>query len=206
MTLPEKISADYTLRPSELAEVLALLVAARQPCLVRGPSGCAKSQIAQQVATGSRSRAGEGAKHGGAAGVRAGPAGRVEAMNMTTTFTDQDGSPTLGRAVHRTTWRAHAFVLGGLALATVYTAAMLGLDAGAEHLGPLWMVAIAWTVVASLAGALWRGFCHRDWSAFSGYELPEHHGAFDEWASHTDDHSWIPYIEDLPLHDDDHPR
>ena len=27
MTLPEKISADYTLRPSELAEVLALLVA-----------------------------------------------------------------------------------------------------------------------------------------------------------------------------------
>ena len=50
MTLPEKISADYTLRPSELAEVLALLVEARQPTMVWGPPGAAKSQIAQQVA------------------------------------------------------------------------------------------------------------------------------------------------------------
>ena len=50
MTLPEKISADYTLRPSELAAVLALLVEARQPCIVWGPPGAAKSQIAQQVA------------------------------------------------------------------------------------------------------------------------------------------------------------
>ena len=37
MPLPEKISADYTLRPSELAEVLALLVEARQPTIVFGP-------------------------------------------------------------------------------------------------------------------------------------------------------------------------
>ena len=50
MTLPEKISADYTLRPSELASVLALLVEARQPTMVWGPPGAAKSQIAQQVA------------------------------------------------------------------------------------------------------------------------------------------------------------
>ena len=50
MTLPEKISADYTLRPSELASVLALLVEARQPTIVTGPPGSAKSQIAQQVA------------------------------------------------------------------------------------------------------------------------------------------------------------
>ncbi len=50
MTVPEKISADYTLRPSELSEVLALLVEARQPTIVWGPPGAAKSQIAQQVA------------------------------------------------------------------------------------------------------------------------------------------------------------
>jgi len=50
MTVPEKISADYTLRPSELSQVLALLVEARQPVLVWGPPGAAKSQIAQQVA------------------------------------------------------------------------------------------------------------------------------------------------------------
>ena len=50
MTVPEKISADYTLRPSELSQVLALLVEARQPVVVWGPPGAAKSQIARQVA------------------------------------------------------------------------------------------------------------------------------------------------------------
>ena len=34
MTHPATISADYTLRPSELASTLALLVEARQPCVV----------------------------------------------------------------------------------------------------------------------------------------------------------------------------
>ena len=33
MAVPEKISADYTLRPSELASVLALLVKTRQPTI-----------------------------------------------------------------------------------------------------------------------------------------------------------------------------
>ena len=51
MPLPETISADYTLRPSELAEVLALLVEARQPTMVWGPPGAAKSMIARQVAS-----------------------------------------------------------------------------------------------------------------------------------------------------------
>ena len=50
MTDPDTISADYTLRPSELAATLALLVEARQPCVVWGPPGTAKSMIAQQVA------------------------------------------------------------------------------------------------------------------------------------------------------------
>ena len=43
MTQPDTISADYTLRPSELA----LVVKARQPCIVWGPPGAAKSMIAQ---------------------------------------------------------------------------------------------------------------------------------------------------------------
>ena len=50
MTDPDTISADYTLRPRGLATTLAILVEARQPCLVWGPPGCAKSQSAQQVA------------------------------------------------------------------------------------------------------------------------------------------------------------
>ena len=56
MPLSEKISADYTLRPSELASVLALLVEARQPVVVWGPPGAAKSQIAQQVAAATNRR------------------------------------------------------------------------------------------------------------------------------------------------------
>ena len=50
MTVPDTIAADYTLRPSELASTLALLVEARQPCIIWGPPGAAKSMIAQQVA------------------------------------------------------------------------------------------------------------------------------------------------------------
>ena len=45
------ISADYTLRPSELVATLALLVEARQPVLVTGAPGCAKSALVQQVAS-----------------------------------------------------------------------------------------------------------------------------------------------------------
>ena len=50
MTDPDTISADYTLRPAELAEALSLLARSRQPVMVWGPPGCGKSQIAQQVA------------------------------------------------------------------------------------------------------------------------------------------------------------
>ena len=46
----DDISADYRLRPSEMAETLKLLIEARQPTMVWGPPGCAKSQVAQQVA------------------------------------------------------------------------------------------------------------------------------------------------------------
>ena len=50
MTLPETISADYTLRPSELAEVLATLVEARQPTMLWGGPGTGKSQVSNQTA------------------------------------------------------------------------------------------------------------------------------------------------------------
>ncbi len=50
MTEPQTISADYTLRPSELAETLAVLVQAKQPCMVWGGPGCGKSQVSNQTA------------------------------------------------------------------------------------------------------------------------------------------------------------
>ena len=49
--MPDGIAADYSLKPSELADTLSVLVEARQPAMIWGPPGCAKSQIAQQVAS-----------------------------------------------------------------------------------------------------------------------------------------------------------
>ena len=46
----DTISADYTLRPSEVAATLKVLIEAKQPVMVWGPPGCAKSEVAQQVA------------------------------------------------------------------------------------------------------------------------------------------------------------
>ena len=56
MTDPDTVSADYTLRPSELAATLALLVEARQPTILWGAPGCAKSALAQQTAAGTARR------------------------------------------------------------------------------------------------------------------------------------------------------
>ena len=100
-----------------------------------------------------------------------------------------------------TTWRARAFVLAGLALAAVYTAATLALGAGARHIAPLWMGAIAWTFISSLAGALWRGFRHHDWSSFSSYELPEDNGELHEFVFKTGRYSSLRDMEEELLHD-----
>ena len=61
-----------------------------------------------------------------------------------------------------TAWRERAFVLAGPGLALLASAASLALGAGTQCIGPLWLAAIAWTVAASFAAALWRGLRHRD--------------------------------------------
>ena len=79
-------------------------------------------------------------------------------------------------------WRERAFVLGGFALAAPYTvvAAVLGLDT--ETVGAAWLAAVLWTVPTSLALALWRGFVHRDWSAFRDCEPPDDTDTLD-WST-----------------------
>ncbi len=123
---------------------------------------------------------------------------------MTRTFRAQDSGP--AGPARRITWRARVFVLGALALAAVYTVAARALDAGTEHIGPLWMAAIAWTVTASVAGALWRGFRHGDWSAFHAYELPPDDDDLHEWTLRTGRYSSLREMEDELLHDDRHLR
>ena len=105
----------------------------------------------------------------------------------------------------RTTWRERLFVLGGLALATLYTAASLLLGIGVDAIGPLWMAAIAWSVVASITHVLWLGLVHGDWSAFRNYRPSEDDGEIDEWSSRTGRYAWLGDMEDR-LRDDDHLR
>ena len=67
MTVPEKISADYTLRPSELAPVLSLLVEASQPTIVcNGELTIMSGDLpaAPRARSRSRSRPGAGAAPG----------------------------------------------------------------------------------------------------------------------------------------------
>ena len=82
-------------------------------------------------------------------------------------------------------WRERLFVLGGLALAALYTAASLAAGSGAEAIGPLWMAAIAWTALAALSAALWQGVRHRDWSPFRRYGLPDGSGDGFDWGTKT---------------------
>ena len=68
----------------------------------------------------------------------------------------------------RSGWRERAFVLGGLALAAPVTAVLVVLGADGGAVGFVWLVAVIWTALASLAAALRSGLLHGDWSAFRG--------------------------------------
>ena len=105
----------------------------------------------------------------------------------------------------QTNWRERLFVLGGPAVAALCTAASSVLGTGAGFVGLVWVAAIAWTVLASLAGALWRGFRHHDWSAFRSWELPEDDEGLD-MDTRTGSYSYLRDWEDRDLHDDGHLR
>ncbi len=94
--------------------------------------------------------------------------------------------------------RAPVVVLGPPAVAVLATASGAELDI----LAPLWLAAIAWTVLASLAGALSRGFRHGDWSAFRGHRFLGDGGELDEWAARTGRYEWLGDHEDR-LRDDE---
>ena len=88
--------------------------------------------------------------------------------------------------------RACFIVLGPPTAAALATA----LGAEADVLAPLWLAAIGWTALASLVGALLRGFRHGDWSAFRGHRLPGDSGELDEWASRTGRYAWLGEMEE----------
>ena len=84
-------------------------------------------------------------------------------------MTSSDNTPRMPAAdtgeppVHRAgAIREAAVVLGGLAVALALTPVLYLLPAGAGLIGPLWLLAILWSVLASLARALWQGVSRGD--------------------------------------------
>ncbi|MCY4407451.1 MAG: hypothetical protein OXC15_13870 [Rhodospirillaceae bacterium] len=81
----------------------------------------------------------------------------------------------------RPTRRERAIVLGGFAVASLWTAVSAAFGAGMETAVMLWLAAVGWAVLASLVCALQRGLRDGDWSAFRRCELPENNDALD-WS------------------------
>ena len=92
---------------------------------------------------------------------------------MTHTSRDPDAA--------RPTRRERAIVLGGFAVAALWTAVSAAFGAGMETAVMLWLAAFGWAALASLACALRRGLRDGDWSAFRRCELPENNDTLD-WS------------------------
>ena len=96
---------------------------------------------------------------------------------MTRTILGPDDNP--GKAPPARTARSRItkvermIVLGGFAAAAAWTVIALLAGVGTAAIGALWLAAIAWTIVTSLALALRRGLRHGDWSAFRRRGLPD---------------------------------
>ena len=99
--------------------------------------------------------------------------------------------------------RARVFVLGGIALALSVTVFSVAIGTNVRFIGGIWFWAAIWTVLTALACALWRGFRHRDWSAFGRCELPEEGGDQFDWSTRTGRYAWLRDLEDPHLHDHD---
>ena len=99
-----------------------------------------------------------------------------------------------------------ALVLAGLGLALLATILSLAAGSGLRLLGAVCACAAFWSLLTVLPCVLWRGFRRRDWSAFSGYELPEDDGDMDEFISRTGRYSSLGEMEERMLHDHDHLR
>ena len=109
------------------------------------------------------------------------------------TRTQEHNAGTLAR--RRATWAERALVLGGFALAALYTVVSAAAGFDMEVAGLLWLAAVLWTVPTSLALALRRGFVHRDWSAFRGHELPDDTDTID-WSTKSGSWYELAVLED----------
>ena len=114
---------------------------------------------------------------------------------MTGTFDGPKCVSTSSPAGPRSTWGERAIVLGGPAIAALWTAVSLMLDTGMETVGAAWTIAIAWAVVSSLSLALRRGIRARDWSAFRRYRLSGN-GDLIDWSAKSGAYAYMRVAEE----------
>ena len=99
---------------------------------------------------------------------------------------------------------ARVIVLAGPALALLYTLFTLTGGNDFRFIPGVWFLAAIWSFLTALAGVLWRTF-HGDWTAFTGYTLPEENAEQFDWATRTGRYAWRRDYEEGGLYDDDHP-
>ena len=105
--------------------------------------------------------------------------------------------PTKKHYLHtRHTWRERAFVFGGIGIAAAASVTSVALGAGLEPIGPVWLAALAWTLLANIAHVLWRGFRLGDWSAFRDYEPPELNRDAIDWSTRTGAYAYMRTAEE----------
>ena len=114
---------------------------------------------------------------------------------MTRTFDGPDRVRATPPTTRRSTWAERAIVLVGFAIAALHTAVAAMLDTGMETVGAAWAIAIAWTVVSSLALALRQGLRRRDWSAFRRYRLSGN-GDLIDWSAKSGAYAYMRVAEE----------
>lgn len=98
---------------------------------------------------------------------------------------------TAHRAPAPVTRTERVLALGGLALALAATPVLMLLSAPVSATGAVWMLAILWTVLASLGHALWLGLARGDWSRFGAWCEEERRAARDTFDWSTRSGAWV---------------
>jgi len=97
----------------------------------------------------------------------------------------------------RRTWQEYAFVFAGVAVAAGATGASVAVGWSLESVGPVWLGALGWTFLATIAHVLWRGFHLGDWSGFRNYEPPDHRaGDRFDWETRSGAYAYMRILED----------
>ena len=92
---------------------------------------------------------------------------------------------------HSPAARGAWWTLGAPALALVSTLVFVVASAPGDWIGAIWLVAVLWTVAASLVQALRAGLRHGDWSAFHDCALPHGDGEDHDWSTRSGRYAYL---------------